>query len=888
MNLLKHKFLLISGAIIVSLGIGLLLYFILRKKHPSSTGDTNVKVDVAVHNPAKNYYGTTYYSNNDIKSLTVEAFINKSVIKFIPNHTVNDIEWKQLTINNQPAKPTSSSLLVSIFGLKSEYKINGSFQHKCNPDNKISCAGFDLCKGYAPYCDPVKGWICKEGRVCPTDKTVLADCCKDSHIGPVPKCENNVVTCHSCTGPQPSCIGVSGCDPCKGCGPICTSDGWKCQEGISCPTDMDACCTDDNKYPVCSAATHYKVECTKCQGPAPECKPDCKGSGLVCGDDGKFTCQPNITCPNDNVLATCCENNKDKPHAVCDPTTKKITCQECPDSNCTTKSTKNCPKSCQGRGWKCTADGCKCSNNVKCPGLEWAQSNCCPDGMVAQCDKDSTSPTFNSIICVCESGTYPCGSGDNKICCHDKCCQNDPPHSTCGTKSCCSKVVTGSTNKYVCCEQDRACLINGNADCCPVGTQCRNSECVVSCGPVPCAVGEKCVQITNLTSHRAEELKLKYGNKINIDGTTAYLCIAESQQCHVSGNDESAPPAIDNYYPCYSFPSADSKFGSSYCTGKSPGDSLGCYEYKDPTSCGKDVKCQWRDVLKHMSSQADIAKSADDIQTDMKNIHDNEFGNYCSPGGKSQSFQRVVAEKLGGTCDVQDCLSLMAQPSVTDIDWNETTGICSVLQTCGEISGGLNNNVLSVDGNKIVSSPNPSVQNPESGVTAFTEICKEGDYPTDILRAGKVCDYKSGKINNKTYNCNLTNYPIFGAEQCEVQLDGKGPYDNDYCNSQCLCGAGFKRGAPTPDPTKTGCYLESTPETNGFKTTQFWENCDESSGIFCYKNIPKNYYACEASPQIKWSQCKDTTCKQPSGHWSIMGNFGPQPGFNNYCKIPPI
>lgn len=847
--------------------LGVVVFF-LRKgvKHSQEKYQVNISVSNNLHT----YTAVNYYTSQDMINFRISNFIPKAVSPHVPI-SMNYVNWTSVYINQKQVDPSSDQSLLAFFNSNIPHQITltGTFTHLCPDHEKPDCANFcHPCDGCLAVCDPISGWQCKKGMMCPND-AILKTCCEDSKDGPIAKCDPTTkqLSCSFCDlSEKPDCSQKTDtCDPCKGCDAVCTPDGWICANNQKCPTQevQDRCCTSITDYPTCNEHTNFEVVCSECQGDSPSCPEKCTGDGLACNKDTKkWECNTGVKCPSDNILKTCCQD-PNKPVAVC--SNGKVTCTACSG----TKPTTPCGPTCNGKDWVCTNNGWECLPNQKCPDLDWAKKNgCCPYYLVPKCGAN------NTIECVCPDGTVECGEGENKICCENKCCTNDPP-AGCPAEKCCNKGIDG---KYLCCDDDKICATpQGQSFCCPDGTKCDEGECIAQCGvdslsnPVFCKKGEKCIIISNLLPSRADYLKKKYGDKIRIDGTTAHMCTASTDCCITDQNELAVPDAIQNYYSCTIFPENDEDNLYSYCSGKNDSDLIYCLERGDKTSCDGDQKCTWINPLEYVSqSSQDFRKNAEKIDRDLRNISGfpNRYGNYCDPSNGGEEFSRLVAFQLeqnpnckdvaGDTClDPTTCLNLMAQPNVVDVYYDENSKICAAMQSCNRKDSGLQSTLRYVFNNQIIKEePNPDARDPlRNENTSFPKCNPDLKCPITDTSLDIVCDIPTGTINQGTANIEPVNLPQprspshcesaltccgkapTDATKCVNVTDGTGKISHSCTNADWSCGSGFVKSSDGK------CYQDYPMTDNRQNMDPYWRHTGDLQRYAYGCNVPAGRYA---------------------------------------------
>lgn len=748
MELTKKKVLIIGGVLLLVLVLIVVLVLVLRKKKSPS----NVEVKFEMIGPNIDRSTTVSLTGNEIEGIDIGDLVEKVLSKshLSPWKEVF-IFWESISVNGKIVDISEGKISEKDFGKKvgkfigtipEKISIKAEFRHTCSKDDLAKVeATCDPCKGEKAICTET-GPVCSPNQFCP-DKDTLKKCCADPSK-PLAVCDpkTHQISCIVCPEDKKPDCGDPGC---KGIGPVCTADGWVCSPGQVCPTSdsLEKCCTQPGEYATCK---NGQVYCSKCKGDPPSCPADCHGSGLVCSDDGSWTCEKGVKCPSSDILDKCCDPNSDTPFAVCE--NGKVSCTDC--GGLPKPDPESCPESCNGQGWKCTSKGWVCTPGMKCPtGKALQDLNCCDSGYTPYCTDN------NCIACKCPNGQTACGNIPNCLTTNgakpDKCCDNGVP---------CSKNPLGVA---MCCAQEQAC----DNECCPPETICKNGKCVAKCGvdssgnPFTCEEGSTCVMISNIDMAQQEKIKQNHPEARYDENTqTLYLCDNDQKKCTFTSDEEVVvPSAIANYYPCYPFPSKDPADGIGYCVGKQDTDTLQCSKLGTKDLCDKEEKtnglCEWRDVLKYMSEGTDynsLKQKSEQIQRDMGYIQNSWNGDFCQ--NNDESYQRVISfAKEGGTCTWQDCISQIAQPGIVDVEYNENTGTCVALQACGDISNvGMKNQIVGDDG-KIVN--NPGVVHTSNSNVPFLSC------------SNTTVEQCKNYINNSTrYTCNtntgvLENPPIW-------------------------------------------------------------------------------------------------------------------------------
>jgi hypothetical protein len=857
---------IILGGIIFSIIIISIVFF-LRKK------DAKKSFSITVNILGENAKTLKFTCVKDDLSLSVSDFFKKIVI--LPkNLCLSSVVIGTQSITLQDCHITDSRTVQSLYTVLPDIiTITVSYSSECNPDDKPEC------KGQVAICSPT-GWVCQDIPSCPTGDD-LYKACLTSPLGPFVTCKDGVITCGPCPGTKD--CGEPGC---KGIGPVCSPTGWVCKEGITCPSNPETCAScDSDSYATCEDG---KISCVKCGGDKPDCNTsDCDLSGIVC-KNGKLECiKGGRKCSVTDLNASCCPSNKPIPSCSDDGT--KIICASC-DPNNYPKTDPNYEKcmlgSCQGHGWVCTPGGWVCKEGVTCPPDDIAKS-CCGTGQ-----KSVATCVNNKVVCSCPNNTLTC---DTLCCSKDIGCSKEP-----------------ISRVSMCCPTSQVCNINNSPVCCPDGTICKDNTCKPICGTkngqaVTCGQGQSCLIIENVDPVTLQSLE---NQGASVDGNTAYMCMS-SQGCSFSPEQVSVPSSIDNYYPCYSFPVSSvmdpNNPGPGYCTDKDNNPTGKCNKYSTSDTCNNDSSCTWRNVLKYMASDSNPRNTWSQIRKELDVIQNSGNGNYCDPTNGKASYQRVLVFSGGDSCSASDCWGHVAQPGITDVEFNEENKLCVALQSCsGE--GGVSTKVKTATG--II--PNPNTQGLPSAVQASSfPSCDNSHCP--IIDNSFMCNNQNGKIIDVTYDC-INDTKIKGGQNCVLNPDGKGKYRDSSCNGLCSCANGYQRSLTTNKCYKkpftqgtTGDYnvcMRDDPEYGnclGFCDNQNSKNacgdtwkqscsgvCGYSCKCSCSMNspVPNGYMYCDKNGK-QWKSCNNNSgCVNNDSWGSLSGGCAKNSELGSYCAIP--
>jgi hypothetical protein len=878
-----RKILLISGVIVVIVASVVGVIFALKKK--KSKDDSSVEVKIYLKGPITSESVTQYYNKNKLSSFTIGDFLGQTVSKLLP-YKAENVYWESITISSQtvfvsdgkiPDSIQSEKLSILLGGIPNSISLNMLFKRACvDKDLEEMQTHCDPCKAQKAICTST-GPICMDNMLCPTGPA-LYNCCTGVHNYAL--CKDGIIKCGGCTG-------TADCgDPgCSGIGPLCTSTGWTCVPGQTCATgaSLQSCCTVEGEYASCK---YGNLTCSSCTGPIPDYTPDCNMKGIKCTSTG-YAVADGITCPPPDVLNTCCASTPNTPMGYCATGATGVQCKDCGPV-----PTTGCPQSCGGDGWVCTATGWLCLPNVKCPN---DMSICCVPPYTPYCDS-----TTNCVKCTCPSGQHVCSnpncSTSAQTQCQITCCDNDIP--------CTSDPETGAC---ICCTEAQMCSVGGVPVCCPLGTMCvGGTNCEAICGmgsdnkPITCKEGQACSILENLSPENIAKLQQQYGNDVTIHGTTAYLCMNNSGQCQFLGNEVAVPAPIDNYYPCYSFPTPSvldpNNPGPGYCTEISGTPTGKCATtHSTSKECNADSACTWRNILKFMASNYNTNTSAEQIQKEIGVIQHNANGNYCDTSNSQEAFSRVVVfaeDPSNSNCDWTNCWTQVSQPDVTDIDYNSSTKLCVALQSCNKKGTGPTSYIKT---NKGITEPNPNITKLPSYATnpanSIFPSCSGAACPIFSTDAQHACYSPSGQIVPVTYKCN-TDPNVVGGQVCQLTYDGSGKYSHDTCNFECGCAPGYTRnnsnnkcyqnifvarpvqdyGACSDQCISSSCHADRDDSCGDGWIPHCSGGCEsESCSCYCIaKPTPMGYMYCPRGGP--WTECTTGNCQ--SGLWgsSTGGN----------------
>lgn len=472
----------------------------------------------------------------------------------------------------------------------------------------------------------------------------------------------------------------------------------------------------------------------------------------------------------------------------------------------------------------------------KCTGTAvWSDSlNECKDcGIAATWDEGSMQ-----CISVCKSDS-DCTGG--QYCVNNRCCAHPKCKTKEGDKCCVENNCNpdpNNTGYSLCCSELQVCDINNQTVCCGPGEICKNNTCLVSCGPegsgIVCAQGEKCLKVQNVKVGTNVYKELSNNNKnkpeVNPDGTVNfYTCLNLDEICQ-SSNPFEAPSAINNFYPCFDIEKLSTDTGLGFCSYDDKKDSKATNldvcnglntDYVSESNnakvnCGKNPNCKWYDILQY--NKSNINELNDVIQKTFKSYD----GFYC--GDKTQSLGRLFGlqfDNKSGLCSYENCVNAVANPSVTDIFYDASTGNCTSLQSCvdlGDLETGKNNSLLSI----LPTNCDPK-QIPDCKGFAANKL---------------VCDQNDHLIKPFGWNCNSEGTASFGTTgNCICNSDFNGP-NCEFPRAPCN-----HHGYQTDDgkcimdpPVNKKCHTDYTydPDSTTGSTQWFFAGDNPAGCSRCY------------------------------------------------------
>lgn len=414
----------------------------------------------------------------------------------------------------------------------------------------------------------------------------------------------------------------------------------------------------------------------------------------------------------------------------------------------------------------CTDDEIYNNKTQKCrpvctPPVIWSDTlNTCKDcGSGSTWDEDTqTCIAFCIDDKSCDSGqscvnnrccSYPaCKTKDG-----DKCCQNCTPD-------------TNNPNLNICCSQLQTCSINGKSVCCQGAQICNENVCVDPCGPkgstIGCKAGEQCLQIKNVTqsSNMYKQLSLNKNNQVekNVDGTyNFYSCIDENNTC-MSSPAFSVPASVQNFYPCFDIDKSNTDTGLGFCSSKDT-DTVHiniCKLNSSKSICTENNNCQWYDLL------STNKENIDELNNKISQTFEEDNGYYC--GDQTKNLSRLYGTTFDTSykCGFENCVAFTANPTVTDVYYDATTGNCTSLQSC-TTKGNLGTNLTNKSTGEII---------PTSCAITGNLDCAQ------FANSSQICDPSTGLIRNFGYNCLKP-----GTQS--IQRDGTCICNKTYAGTNC-------------------------------------------------------------------------------------------------------
>lgn len=415
----------------------------------------------------------------------------------------------------------------------------------------------------------------------------------------------------------------------------------------------------------------------------------------------------------------------------------------------------------------------------------WSRSlNTCKE-----CPVGSTwNETSQECLLYC-SDTTECTT--DQSCVEGKCCNYKPCKTIAGDK-CCQTCTPDTQNAgySICCAPEKTCVINGQTTCCPGGQICNNgTECVNPCGPAGsnkiCGSNTECVTIKNVDPIKNPNIFNQLNsNKENLweqnsDKTyNFYTCLSNKNLCN-SSNSFAGPAETANFYPCFD--------------------------------------------MGNMDKNKILAYTKDNINQFNSNLGQGQ-GYYCNDGSGKNLSRLYGVELDTNKCNYTNCIAMLANPSVTDVYYDEKTGNCTSIQSCTDN----------------ISNLQTSIDNKNLG---FLQSCKDSniDVCKNLGDKGEFCESSSGLIQTLGYNCDPNN-------------------SSGYKNG-CIC---------KPDTSGVSCQYSRTKTCNGHgspnndgtcKCDPFYQNVPAPIG--CTLIITKDYFeknsGWKSGPIYNWlSQYADT------------------------------
>ncbi len=422
----------------------------------------------------------------------------------------------------------------------------------------------------------------------------------------------------------------------------------------------------------------------------------------------------------------------------------------CDDDEVYNQSTNSCRPICKGNEvWSDSLGICKDCG----AGSSWNETS---QECLISCGSDGECTPGQSCINGQCCNYTACKTKDGDKCCET--CTADPDNT--GYSLCCA------ANKIY---KDAS----GKTACCSAGQISDGTKCGVLCGPTGstkiCIPGNECLLIKNVDPKSSIFTQLNSNtdnsSEKNSDGTyNFYSCMGTKDMCN-SQNAIASPPAVGNFYPCFN--------------------------------------------MGNMQTSDLLSKDTKDFNKDFPK--DQGYGYYC--GDNTQDLSRLYRINFENKdkCNYANCVAAMANPYVTDIQYDETTGNCTSLQSCTQNISGLN-----------VSSPTGSSSEIDLG-----QLPDCNKLPTDPKwfcndkqqLGGDYCEPGTGLIQTKGYNCYNyleQNPPNIGTKSVDA-------------NNNCVCYPGSV-GNTCQFSRDVTCSKHGTPDPNtgACKCDTFWvgTNCN--------------------------------------------------------------
>lgn len=335
--------------------------------------------------------------------------------------------------------------------------------------------------------------------------------------------------------------------------------------------------------------------------------------------------------------------------------------------------------------------------------------------------------------------------------------------------------------------------------------------------------------------------------------------------------------------------------------------------YDNVMNCNSDSNCTWRQVVQYMAGDdlpigqsINIQTRADQIQKELQKKFNMQDGNYCNPGDGTP-YTRVTAIQLDKSkCGWLDCWTRSAQSNVIDVNYNENTGVCAVLQSCD--AGGVTP-ITNLDCKTNCSWPSNINE-------SIFPACTVGTTPASCPVTSASC------VGSCSTNCVTPQgqqlegqiipplkYSCGPEFQCVRNPDGEFS-DLTACNNSC-CPAGTTRHADK-------CYVDYPPQmisgsfcrrdsitdkmekgggcTSANPHATYNYCCGDDQGTSCQEtlqNIPFNSYYCKAgaytdpglycpySTSGSWVQCTNPSGCSDNNSWRNSDTT------TSYCTWPP-
>lgn len=315
----------------------------------------------------------------------------------------------------------------------------------------------------------------------------------------------------------------------------------------------------------------------------------------------------------------------------------------CPDESVYDPSIKKCRVKCDDDSvYDYTAEKCFCkpgiySTTCTCPSGQTKTAgvcnNCGTQGLQA-CGTQCIDP--NQFVCI---NGNPCANYRVKD--DGTCCQDDELWN--GITKTCDKCDAGDICMGKCCSPDETCLPNG---CCATDSVIKNPDGSYSC----CMYEHTDTECCDVNQKVGPD-----GKCATVCGDNTTLCDADSQQCQ--------DITINNLDGTSSTKSACRNTTNTCAFSQI---------LWDPLDQGKTPVCQ------------NTSPSGPGLYA---YCHTSDISAYSKSGSATASDAIKNTTPYTGVCSAGDCYNLMENEGVEEVDWNETTGVCSAHINCSKGTG---------------------------------------------------------------------------------------------------------------------------------------------------------------------------------------------------------